>query len=532
MRRAPLLLLPPAALLALFFAVPMAATLQAAASASPWEWIFGSPFVRSRLGVALLQAVLSVALTLAVALPLAWFHHRRALPWTRLHLALHAAPFVLPVFVVVFGLQALLGARGVLGMDVLGTIGPLGAVVLAHTYYNYGFAARVLHASLERRPWRLEEAAMVLGAPPRAAMVRVTASLLLPSVAGVAVLVFLFTFASFGVVLLMGQGSVDTLETLLYENLGGGFPALDRAAALGVLQLAINALVLSGYLALQARTAPLARDPQRSPPQASKRQRVLAWVLVGVAMLPALAVLAGGFRVGGAWSVEPWRILLDPGDPRHLAGFRLESAVGLSLFYVLCATLGALALTLVLAYGLRSLGGAWRRAAEAASALPLGASSLLLGFGFLLAFGAHSILDLRGSLALVVVAHTLVAFPFVARIVLPSLEQLDPRMTEAAAMLGATPLEAVRRIHLPLLRGPLLAAAGMAAAISLGDFGASLLLMSPDTRSVSVWIAHHGGLGSFDPLLRAQSVALAGLLMVMAAAAYIVVERFRGSETT
>jgi thiamine transport system permease protein len=400
-------------------------------------------------------------------------------------------------------------------------------VVVAHAYYNYGFAARLLHATLERRPHRLEEAARVLGADRRQAFARVTLPLLLPSFAAIALLVFLFAFTSFGVVLFLGEGRVATLETLLYENLGGGFPRYDRAAALGVLQLAINLGLLLAWGRLERRAAALPREPARALPPASLALQAASWALVGLALLPALAVLVEGFRVGGAWSLDAWRALLDPANRAHLGGFDLGAAVGWSIAYAVATVVCSLALTALLAYGLRRLGGPWRRAAEALAALPLGTSSLLLGFGFLLAFGAGSWLDLRGQPLLVVMAHTLVAFPFVARALLPALEQHDPRLDEAAALLGAPPRDVVRRVHWPLLRAPALAAAGMAAAISLGDFGASLLLMRPDTMGLSVWIVRHGGFGTFDPLLRAQSVALSGLLLVLAAGAYMVVEGVR-----
>lgn len=531
------LLLPPLALLALFFAFPVARTLgEALAGDEAWAWALLHPYVQARLATAFAQALLSVALTLALAMPLAWFHHERALPWGRAQLALHAAPFVMPVFVMVFGVQAILGRGGwvhdLAGVDALGALGPLGAVVVTNAYYNYGFGARLLHASLERRPHRLEDAALVLGADRRQALLRVTLPLLAPSIAAVALLTFLFSFTSFGVVLFLGEGRVATLETLLYENLGGAFPRLDRAAALGALQLAINLLILGAYLHLRRREARLPRDPPRAPRPARPWHAAASWALVLAGLAPLLAVLAGGFRLRGAWSLEPWRALLDPSHPAHLGGFDLGRALLLSLGYAAATLVAALALTLLLAYGLRRTGGPWRRAAELAAALPLGTSSLLLGFGYLLAFGAGAWLDLRGSVLLVVLAHTLIAFPFTARILLPALDQHDARLDEAASLLGARPRDVALRVHLPLLRAPLLVAAGMAAAVSLGDFGASLVLMRPDTMGLSVWIARHGGLGAFDPLSRAQSVALTGLLLVLAAGAYLVVERFRPREAT
>ena len=519
----------PALLLAAFYAYPLWETLRAAiGEADAWRWL-GGPYVERRLVVAFQQALLSVALTLALALPLAWLHHKYALKWSRLHLALHAAPFVLPVFVVVYGVQGVLGPRGLLhqllGIDALGLLGPMGAVVVAHAYYNYGFAARVLHATLDRRPRRLEDAARVLGASGRGAFWRVSVPLLLPSVLAVALLVFLFTFASFGVVLFLGAGEVSTLETLLYQQLGGAFPRYDRAAALGILQLGINFLLFGAYVLLHRRQTGLERAPDVARETPRTRHRALAWGALALGLLPALTVLAGGFQVSGAWSLEPWRALLDHDHPAHLAGFDLGRAVWLSVSYAAASMTLAIVLTLLLAYGTRALGRRTRALAETLAALPLGTSSLLIGFGYVLAFGAGDFLDLRGSFVVIVLAHTLVAFPFTARVLLPALDLHDRRLDAAAALLGASPWQVVRRVHLPLLAAPLAVAAGLAAAMSLGDFGASLLLMRPDNMALSVWIARHDV--PFNHLIKSQAIALAGLLMLLTAGAYLAVERLR-----
>ena len=501
------LLAAPALFLAAFFAYPLGKTL-AAVTPDALAWL-ATPYVAGRLRVALLQALLSVALTLATALPLAWLHHARRIPASGALLALHAAPFVLPVFVVVYGLQLTVGR----------TLPPLAAVVLAHAYYNHGFAARVLHATLDRRPRRLEEAARTLGASRAATLLRVTLPLLLPSILAVALLVFLFSFAAFGTVLFLGGGQVSTPEALLYAQLGGAFPREERAAALGALQLAISAALLLAYLALLRRTRGLEQDPRPERAPARPLHAALAFGAAGLAALPIATVLVGGFRIRGEWTLEAWRALLDPAHPAHLAGFSLGRAMGLSLLYAACATLLALVLTALLAYGLPHLGRRARQLVDAATAIPLGTSSLLLGLGYLLAFGAGALLDLRGTLLVVVLVHTLVGFPFTARILLPAFELRDRRLDEAAAILGAAPLAVARRVHLPLLAGPLAAAAGMAAAVSLGDYGASLLLMRPDNMALVVWIGRHDA--PFDPLLKAQAVALAGLLTLVTAACYV-----------
>ncbi len=521
------LLAPPAAFIAVAFLWPLGTVLAAATDPSAWAWATG-PVVTTRIVGALWMATLSMSLTLLTSIPLAILYHVRRFPATHLHLALHAAPFVLPVFVIVFGIQTVLGTDGwthtVFGLDALHIVGPLGAVVIAHAYYNHGFATRLIHAALERRPRHLEAAAQVLGASPRAAAWRVTVPLLWPAIASAALLVFLFSFSSFGVVLFMGGTEVKTLEVLLYENLRGAFARPERAAVLGVVQLLIMAATLLAYQWLIRRQTPTPRRAHESP-AATPGLQAMAWCLVGLGLLPALSVLVGGFQVGGQWSLEAWRALLDPDHAAHLPGFALGRAIGLSLFYAACSATIAVALTACFAYGLRASSRWATRFAELIAALPLGTSSLLIGFGLIqatsVAFAASA-----GRL-IIIAAHALVAFPFAARALLPAIRQHDHRLDEAAALLGAPGRSIVWRIHRPMLAGSLAAAIGISVAMSLGDFGASLLLMTADDRGLSVWIAAHGGTASFNPLVRAQAVALSGLLMVLAVAG-IAVARVEG----
>lgn len=510
--------LAPAGFLLLFLAYPLLLTLRAA-DASGWQWVLDD-YARERILGAAWQATLSVLLTLVIAVPLAWFHHVHRVPWRRGHLALHAMPFVLPVFVVIHAMRELFGPRGwvsgIVGTDLLAAWGPLGVVVVAHAYYNHGFAARILHSHLERRPVDLEQSARLLGATPTMAFLRVGLPLLAPAIGSVALLVWMFCFTSFGVVLFLGDG-LATPETLIYQNLAGVLPRPERAAVVGIVQLVLNGALLWAYFGLQKRHQHTA--PRTVPPISGPMAHALAWTVTVLGLLPILSILVGSLRVRGEWTTAAWHALLDASHPAHLSGFDLPRAMGLSVTYALLSAALAVALAWSLAQALRGR----RRWTEPLTALPLGVSSVLLGLGYMLAFGAGSWLDLRGEPGAIVLVHTLVAFPFVARILIPALDQHDGRLDDAARLLGAPPADVRRRIHWPLLRPAVTTAAAFAAAISLGDFGASLLLMRRDTMGLSVWIAEHDL--PFDLLMHAQSLALTAILMGMVIMAFLVVER-------
>jgi len=161
--------------------------------------------------------------------------------------------------------------------------------------------------------------------------------------------------------------------------------------------------------------------------------------------------------------------------------------------------------------------------------LPLGTSAVTVGFGLLITMDRRP-LDLRGSWVLIPVAHALVALPFVVRVVLPALRAVEPRLRDAAATLGAPPWRVWRAVDLPVLRRPLLAGAGFAFAISLGEFGATSFLTRIGNETMPLAIARL--LGRPSPLNLAQADALATVLMVLTLVAVLAVDRLRGEGGT
>ncbi|HSD83826.1 MAG TPA: ABC transporter permease subunit, partial [Anaerolineae bacterium] len=152
--------------------------------------------------------------------------------------------------------------------------------------------------------------------------------------------------------------------------------------------------------------------------------------------------------------------------------------------------------------------------------LPLGASAVMLGLGFIISFGVW-----LTSPLLVPFAHTLVALPFVIRTLQPAIASIPERLRQAAASLGASPFEVWKNIDLPILRRATLAAATFAFTISLGEFGATLLLARPDYPTIPVaierFLSQPGGLNY------GQAMAMATLLMLLTLASILLIEKLR-----
>jgi thiamine transport system permease protein len=156
--------------------------------------------------------------------------------------------------------------------------------------------------------------------------------------------------------------------------------------------------------------------------------------------------------------------------------------------------------------------------------LPLGTSAVTLGLGYILIFGRPP-LKLLGSPLLIPVAHALLAFPFVVRSLLPALRGLDPRLREAARILGAGSARVLREVDLPLLFPALLVGAVFAFTVSLGEFGATLLIYPPDYPTVPVVIGRL--LGRPGAANYGQALALSTILMLITGFSFVLLERVR-----
>ena len=500
--------------LLLFFGYPLAAILGRSAGLGALAEIATNPYYWGRLGFTLGQALLSTALTLLLGLPAALLFGRYSFPGKRLLRSAFTVPFVMPTVVAAVGFLALVGPRGLLGLDLRGT---LAIILLAHVFYNFPVVVRIVGSYLESAAPRLREAAALLGAGPFRTLLRVDLPLALPALAAAASLVFIFTFTSFGVILILAP-NLPTLEVEIYR-LTSRLLRLDAAAVLVVAQLLMVALVSRLYVVLQRRLAVRLSGAARTLPAPRGSSRLLLALQLLVAALLILAPLVT-LAVQAFWppgssgpSLAGFRALLEA--PLTVTFTGAGQAVINSLLFASGTMLLALLVGFAFAYAVTR--GGWRWLDEA-SLLPLATSAVSLGFGYLIAFPG-----LATSGWGLLLAHTLVAFPFVARALLPALRALPPALAEAAATLGAGALSRLRRIDLPLLRPALSSAAAFAFAVSMGEFGATLVITRPEYATIPVAIFDR--LGRPGASSYAAALALSLLLMVVTAASMMILDR-------
>ncbi|EME99891.1 ABC transporter [Streptomyces mobaraensis NBRC 13819 = DSM 40847] len=530
----------PLAFFGLFFAYPVAAIVTRGLK-TDGRWRFGrigevltDPATGHVLWFTTWQAAASTALTLLLALPGAYVMARFDFPGKGLLRAVVTVPFVLPTVVAGSAFLALLGRRGLL--DELWGVrldNSVWAILLAHVFFNYAVVVRTVGGLWAQLDPRQEEAARVLGAGRFAAWRRITLPALAPAVAAAALMVFLFTFTSFGAVQILGGPRYATLEVEIYRQTAELLD-LPTAAVLTLVQFAaVAALLLVHAWTVRRRESTLrlvdARRTARRP-RGAAQWGLLAAVLAGVAallVLPLAVLVLRSFDGPDGYGLAFYRALASAGDDGVLGVAPLET-IGNSLAYGLAATAIAVVVGGLAAAALTRREGRLVRGFDALLMLPLGTSAVTVGFGFLIALDEPP-LDLRTSWILVPLAQALVGVPFVVRTMLPVLRAVDPRLREAAAVLGASPLRVWREVDLPMVGRALAVAAGFAFAVSLGEFGATVFIARPDNPTLPVAVARL--LGRPGELNYGQAMALSTILMLVCAVALLVLERVRTDRT-
>ncbi|WP_053739746.1 ABC transporter permease [Streptomyces sp. NRRL WC-3618] len=530
----------PVVFFALFFAYPVAAIVARGLHVDGvWRLgqvgeVLGDSGIRHVLWFTVWQALASTALTLLIALPGTYVFARFDFRGKQILRAVVTVPFVLPTVVVGTAFLALVGRGGLLdelwGVRLDTTVW---AILLAHVFFNYAVVVRTVGGLWAQLDPRQEEAARVLGASRFAAWRQVTLPALAPAVGAASLMVFLFTFTSFGVVQILGGPTFATLEVEIYRQTSEIFD-LGTAAVLTLVQFVAVGAILAVHAGTVRRRESVLRlvapETTARRPRGRGQWALLGGVLTSIAVLlvlPLAVLVQRSFATPGGAGLGYYTALTrdDSGiflvAPIAAIGNSLQYAVAATGIAVVVGSLAAAALT-------RRDAGRLVRGFDALLMLPLGVSAVTVGFGFLIALDEPP-LDLRGSWILVPLAQALVGVPFVVRTMLPVLRAVDGRLREAAAVLGASPWRVWREVDLPIVRRALLIAAGFAFAVSLGEFGATVFIARPDNPTLPVAVARL--LGRPGDLNYGQAMALSTILMVVCAVALLVLERLRTDRT-
>lgn len=491
------------AFFACFFIWPIAAALRGAFvdADGALTFVYIAEVFRNRIYLegltnALLLALASTALTMVIALPLAFVSDRFDFPGKKLLSAFLLVPMILPPFVGAIGIRQVLGQMGAFNaflqniglLGVTETIDWLGhgrfwGIVLLNGLHLYPILYLNVTAALANLDPAMEEAAQNLGCTGVRRFWRITLPLIMPGLFAGGTIVFIWAFTELGVPLMFDYTRVTPVQIFhgLKEIAGNPFPY-----ALVVVTLVSTMLLYLASKLLFGRTAHAAAAKATT---GSAARPLGGWAGMGCALLfsgvtllavvPHLSVVLVSFAGDWYHSVLPTEWTL--GRYETALGHSLTvPSITNSLKYASLSTLVDLVLGVAIAYIVVRTTFAGRALLDTLAMLPLAVPGLVLAFGYMSMTQEGKTFAFlnptQDPLPLLVIAYAVRRLPYVVRAAAAGLQQTNVALEEAAQNLGATPFRALRKITLPLISANIMAGALLAFSFAMLEVSDSLIL--------------------------------------------------------
>jgi thiamine transport system permease protein len=479
----------------------------------------------------ILQAILSTIMALLIGLPGAILLARLKFKGKHIIRALIIVPFVLPPIVVVVGFLQMFGQSGVIDSlfmwifqssdSVVNLATGISGIILAHTFYNAPLVILLVSASMERMNPEIEEAADLLGASTRQRFFRITLPHILPALIASAILTFLFCFMSFPIVLAFGHGIYRTIEVQIWNAFR--WADYGQASSLVIVQILITLTLALAYVKL-GRTKGDQSSPTTSIRTVNLRSYRPSEIFLILFYFTGMLIFVAGPIVSIIRSAFFNPITQTYGFDGFIYLFNTESGGGFtplinSLFYSGLATLLSVGLGIPLAYAHKSKTLLLPSLSSMMVLLPLGISSITIAYGLMTAIAVPTGLNIN-PWPIIVVAQTIIGLPFTARAIEISLRSIDSHLTEQADSLGASGLQKLFFIELPLLAPGILVGAVFAFAMAIGEMSATLFIALPQNFTLAVAIYDNLGVRKF---IEAGASAL--ILVFVCVLAFLTMEK-------
>ncbi len=403
----------------------------------------------------LMMMVLSTASATLVGFVYAYATTRPNLPGRTAFRQVALLPLFAPPFMVAFAYILLFGRQGLITKQLLGlNVNLFGwqGLWLVQTVAFFPYAALIIAQVLEAINPTLEYAARDLGASEWTLFRTVTFPLARPGVAAAMLIVAISVLADFGNAVVL-VGDMPLLATEAWFRIEGLGDLSGAAVVVSVLLLPTVGLFLLErmwvsrrlYTAITGRGGRLTR-----PPTPWYFLTPLLVFSIGVAifvLLVYVAVLAGAFARtwGYNWTLtlDHWRLALGQSGPHLVNSIKVGVASAL-----VTSSLALVAAFVTSRHVFRT-----ERALDFLAVLPAALPGVFIGIGFLLAFNQPPLV-LGGTPWILILALAFWHIPFGYQAAVAGMKQIDRSIEEAASNLGASGLQVLRDVYLPLLRGP------------------------------------------------------------------------------
>lgn len=501
-------------------------------------------FTGDGIGRVLVNTIIMVAassvLAVIIATVLAWLLEHTDARMGRFAAALPMVPFFLPPVAGAVGWILAFSERSGLvnyflrfllrKVGIHLTEGPFNVytwpgLVLVMSLYAVPYAFLVIAAALRNVDPSLDEAARVAGSSPLRTLRTVTLPGLRPALGGATLLCVWFTMSLYSVPVTIGpEADIEVISVRIVRLLREEFPpAIDQAVGLSLFVLATVGTVwyLQRKVLQSGHFMTVGGKGHRRPPLRLGRWKwparllVIGYGLVAL-VLPLCSLLLVAFR--GYWtpkirwsdlSLDAFRRLADDEKSFGALGSSLKLAFLVGIVGIVCAA--------VVAHHVHRARSRSSRILDGLIKLPAVLSSIVLGVGFILAFGGPPF-RLGGTLLILMLGYLVLYLPQASVAADSATAQVGRELTEASRIAGAGGTRTFVRVNLPIMLPGLAAGWAMLFVRITGDLTLSALLSGPTNLVIGVRILEIFQTGSYADLaaLSVLLTAVTGTVVIVA----------------
>ncbi len=505
-----------------------------AASLSNWKEFFSRAYYMRAFGHSMFIALATTFFAALLGIPLAFFTTRYKIRGSNILNTLSVLALLSPTFIGAYSWITMLGRNGFLrkifvaiGINLPQIYGPLG-IILADSLQYYPFISLMLAGSLMTIDRSLEEASENLGARSFKTFLSVTMPLVLPSLTGGALIVFMMSLSNFGTPMIIG-GNYLVLPTLAYNMFTsevGERPGMAATVSIILMMCAAIVIILQTWASSRRKYASmLVNRPvqKRLKGFSSFLAHLVCYFIVGLSTLPLGVIVFYSFRNTSGPVFKPGFGL----DSYRQIFYDVGKTVVNSFVYSLVAVILIAVIGTLIGFVIARKRNVAVRVLDPLLMIPYIVPGTVLGIGFIVAFNRKP-LYLAGTATIIILTYFIRRLPYSVRSAASILKQIDPALEEAGINLGSSPGRTFRTITLPLMKSGIISGAIMSWVTSMNELSSSILLYVGKTMTMPIKVYLSVADGYFGTASAMSTI----LLAVTGISMFIVTKYFnRGSDT-
>ncbi len=503
-------------------------------SMANWKEFFGRAYYMRAFGHSMFIALATTFFSTVLGVPLAFFTTRYKIKGSNLLTTLSVLALLSPTFIGAYSWITMLGRNGFLrnllssiGITLPPIYGALG-IILADTLQYYPFISLMLAGSLMTIDRSLEEASENLGAKATRTFFSVTMPLVLPSLTGGALIVFMMSLSNFGTPMIIG-GNYLVLPTLAYNMFTsevGESPGMASTVSIILMLCAAVVIVLQTWASSRRKYASmLVNRPVVKKLKGAKAffAHLVCYFIVGMSTLPLGVIVFYSFRNTSGPVFKPGFGL----DSYKQIFFDVPKTVANSFIYSFVAVILIALVGTLLGFVIARKRNVAVKVLDPLLMIPYIVPGTVLGIGFIVAFNRKPIF-LTGTAVIMILTYFIRRLPYSVRSAASILKQIDPALEEAGINLGSPPGRTFRTVTLPLMQSGIISGAIMSWVTSMNELSASVLLYVGRTMTMPIKVYLSVADGYFG-----TASAMSTILLVVTGIAMFVVNKYfnRGSDT-